>query len=175
MDIDKYEMGFFNEQIVTAVASLGFEQPDVKFTNDSLYTVFSNRCSLPTAVIPPDAGPQLQSICVAGNCPLDVNATCGAYPGGGFVEQPAVANTTLVGNVTKENETEAAPTAKWPVHCLAARDVSGTQTCSFAGGAATSTTAANGATAIRKDLDIAAQLAVAWVVVASCSGILFLV
>lgn len=132
MDVDKYEMGFFNKQIVDAVASLGFEQPDVDFTNTSLDTVFSNRCSPPAAVIPPDAGEQLQSICVAGNCPLDGNAACGAYPNGGPVEQPVVANASLVGEVVKENETEAAPTAVWPVHCK--RDEGGS--CAFATGSA---------------------------------------
>ena len=132
MDIDKYEMGFFNTQIVSAVASLGFEQPDVDFTNTSLYTVFSNRCSPPAAVIPPDAGEQLQTICVAGNCPLDGNAACGAYPNGGPVEQPVVANASLVGELVKGNETEAAPTAVWPVHCK--RDEGGR--CEFASGSA---------------------------------------
>lgn len=143
MDIDKYEMNFFTEQIVTAVASVGFEQPDIDFTNSSLYATFANRCSPPTTVIPADAGPQLQAICVAGNCPLAENSTCSAYPNGGPVEQPVVANASLVGNVTKENEAAAATTAVWPVHCVVARDdSSGSQTkCAFSSGTATGTAA----------------------------------
>jgi hypothetical protein len=173
-------VGFFNKQIVDAVASLGFEEADVKFTADGLEATFSNRCSPPATVIPPEAGDQLQSICVAGSCPLDENAACGAYPNGGFVEQPVVANATLVGNVTKVNETEAAPTAIWPVHCVAARDESGgaTQTCSFASGTATesaaaSSTSGGGVAAVKDNLSVVAQIAVAWVVAAASSGMLF--
>ena len=145
MDVDKYEMGFFTKQIVDAVASLGFEKADVEFTNTSIYTVFGNRCSPPATLIPPDAGDQLQSICVAGNCPLDAHATCGSYPNGGPVEQPLVANATLVGEVMKENETEAAATAVWPVHCK--RDEG--EDCAFASSTASATAASatgNGAT-----------------------------
>ena len=62
MNLDKCETSFFTKQIVDAVTSLGVEQPDIDFTNTSLYTVFRNRCSPATTVIPPEAVEQLQSI-----------------------------------------------------------------------------------------------------------------
>ena len=110
MDADKWEAGYFNQQIVLAVQSLGFEEPDVNFTRDALDATFTHRCSPPATVIPASAGDQLQSICVAPNCPLDPHANCSAYPDNGFVAQPAIANVTLLDGVPKENETEAAAT-----------------------------------------------------------------
>lgn len=140
MDIEKYEMDFFTLQIVSAVASLGFEAADVHFTNASLHAAFGHRCSPPTTVIPPAAGQQLQSICVAPDCPLHPHARCGAYPDGGPVEQPAIANATLVGDVVKANETEAAPTAVWPAHCK--RDGKGSDGgCASASGSASASAA----------------------------------
>ena len=146
-------MGFFNERIALAGASLGFEQPDVDFTKKSLEEVFSRCCSSPAAVIPPNAGAQLQAICTVPNCPLDRNANCAAYPNGGPVEQPVIANATLVGNVTKENETAAATTAVWPAHCVYARDVAGTKKehCAFETSAATGATQSNGADTTASD------------------------
>lgn len=124
MDLDTYETAFFNEQITLAVASLGFEQPDIDYTNTSLATVFGHRCSPPTVAVPPSAGERLQSICVAPDCPLDTSPDCAAYPNDGVVPQPEVANATLAGNVTKIDETKSATTALWPSHCetIAARD-----------------------------------------------------
>jgi len=62
MNLDKYETSFFTKQIVDAVTPLGFEQPDIDFTNTSLYAVFGNCCSPATTVILPGAVEQLQSI-----------------------------------------------------------------------------------------------------------------
>ena len=101
-------MGYANEQITLAVKSLGFEQPDVDFTLQSLEKVFSYRCSPATAVIPPEAGPKLQSICGSSDCPLDPNATCSAYPDDGVEQYPVIANASLVGSIVKENDTASA-------------------------------------------------------------------
>ncbi|KIX04298.1 uncharacterized protein Z518_05165 [Rhinocladiella mackenziei CBS 650.93] len=113
MDSDKYEAGFFNQQIGLAVASVGFEEADVNFTLTALDMTFTHRCSPPAAVIPASAGPQLQSICVAPDCPLDPMADCSVYPNNGVIAQPAIANATLVGDIAKQNETEdgATPSA----------------------------------------------------------------
>lgn len=109
MDADIFEAGFFNDQIAVAAQSIGFEDPDVAYTRAALAKTFTNRCTPPAAVIPPAAGPQLQSICVAPDCPLDPQANCSAYPDNGFIAQPAIVNATLVGPVQKQNET--APSA----------------------------------------------------------------
>ena len=153
MDIDKYEMGFFNHQITLAVASLGFEQPDVDFTLTSLEKVFSTRCSPPATVIPADAGPQLQEICGAPNCPLDPNANCAAYPDGEPEQQPVIANATLLGNVTKENEAAAATTAVWPAHCVYKREGVGTmkEKCASETAATATGTQSNGGDSVGGD------------------------
>lgn len=111
MKSDPYETGYFNEQIVLAAKSLGFEEADCDFTLKGLDATFGNRCSPAAVVIPASAGPQLQAICVSENCPLDPNATCSAYPDNGFVPFPEIANATLAGAVVKENDTSAASTA----------------------------------------------------------------
>lgn len=111
MKSDPFESGYFNEQIVLAAKSLGFEQADCDFTEKALAATFGNRCSPAAPVIPASAGPQLQAICVSENCPLDPNATCSAYPDDGFVPFPEIANATLAGAVVKENDTSAAATA----------------------------------------------------------------
>lgn len=172
MDIDKYEFGFFTKQIVNAIASLGFEKTDVDFTNTSLYTVFGNRCSPPTAVIPPDAGKQLQSICVAGNCPIDENASCGSYPNGGPVEQPVIANATLVGDVVKENETEAAATAVWPVHCKREEGGDCAFASSTASGAASSESGNAAAAAFVQPVAVAVLGCLAWTFVMAGTGVI---
>src|SRR4051812_8581030 len=76
MDLDVYEMGFFIQQVGSALTSLGFDEADVTSTASFLDTVFNYRCSPEPPAIPASAGPQLQSICIAHNCPLDANATC---------------------------------------------------------------------------------------------------
>lgn len=179
MDTDKYEWGFFTKQIVDAVASLGFDEADVKYTNDGLYATFGDRCSPPATVIPPDAEPELQAICVAGNCPLSKESACGAYPNGGPVEQPVIANPSLVGNVTKLNEASAAPTARWPLHCIAARDGT-SQTCAFTSGTATGTSAStatgdSGAEPIRGNLGYGLLLVAATAMAVSVGGLLIMV
>ena len=176
MNLDKYETSFFTKQIVDAVISLGFEQPDIDFTTTSLYTVFGNRCSPATTVIPSEAGEQLQSICVAANCPLDVNATCGAYPNGGLVEQPVIANASLLGDVVKEDETAAAPTAAWPTHCK--RDgSSGEQQCAFASSTAFATpsgSSGNGASPAAGRWDVGFLVSVVFNVVMAAIGAMFM-
>ncbi|KIW82248.1 hypothetical protein Z517_05275 [Fonsecaea pedrosoi CBS 271.37] len=106
MDPNLWESGYFNEQIVLAGKSIGFEEPDVNFTRDALDQTFTYRCIPPAAVIPPSAGPQLQTICSdVYSCPLAANANCSAYPDEGVVPYPGIANVTLLQGVPKENDT----------------------------------------------------------------------
>ncbi|EXJ74970.1 uncharacterized protein A1O5_01666 [Cladophialophora psammophila CBS 110553] len=106
MDPNVWEAGYFNEQIVLAGKSIGFEEPDVNFTREALDQTFTYRCIPPAAVIPPSAGPQLQTICSdVYSCPLAANANCSAYPDNGVVPYPEIANVTLLQGVPKENDT----------------------------------------------------------------------
>ncbi len=98
MDLNKGEVGWFIDQAVRGLLSFGFDDADAQFVNTTLSAVFNGRCAPATAVIPPSAGPQLQAICIAPDCPLAANDTCSAYPSD---VAPSVANATLVGNYTK--------------------------------------------------------------------------
>lgn len=99
MDLNKAEMGFFVDQAVRGLLSIGFSQDDAQFVNNTLNTVFNKRCAPATPVVPASAGPQLQAICIAADCPLSVNDTCSKYED---AVAPAVANATLIGNYTKD-------------------------------------------------------------------------
>jgi hypothetical protein len=106
MDSNYYEAAYFNQQIVLAGQSVGFEPADVEYTRAGLEQTFTYRCLSPAAVIPASAGPQLQSICIDQNsCPLAANANCSAYPEDGVYQYPVIANATLLGGVPKENDT----------------------------------------------------------------------
>ena len=106
MDLNYWEVAYFIEQVVLAGKSVGFEEADANYTRDGLDKTFTYRCAPPAAVIPPSAGPQLQVICADVNsCPLAENANCSAYPDGGVLAYPAIANVTLLQGVPKENDT----------------------------------------------------------------------
>jgi hypothetical protein len=81
MDLDRYQMGFFIELCVSSMKSLGISAADADLFGDTLTSLFDFRCS-PPALIPkePAAGPELQSVCIAENCPFDPKADCAAYP-----------------------------------------------------------------------------------------------
>ncbi|KAI1372259.1 hypothetical protein F4677DRAFT_449573 [Hypoxylon crocopeplum] len=101
MDLNQAEMGFFIDQAVRGLLSFGFGDADAQFVNDTLNSVFNRRCSPAAAVIPPDAGPQLQAICIAPDCLLSANDTCSAYDP---AMTPSVANATLIGNYSKAQD-----------------------------------------------------------------------
>ncbi|KAH6972749.1 hypothetical protein BKA56DRAFT_467872, partial [Ilyonectria sp. MPI-CAGE-AT-0026] len=91
MDLNAAEMGFFVDQAVRGLLSIGFTDSDAQFVNNTLDTVFNHRCAPPAAVIPPTAGPQLQAICIAPDCSLSANDTCSAYDA---AVPPLVANSS---------------------------------------------------------------------------------
>lgn len=145
MKFDPWESGFFNEQIVLAAKSLGFEEADCDFTLKALEATFGNRCSPAAPVIPASAGPQLQAICTSESCPLDPNATCSAYPDVPF---PEIANATLAGAVVKQNDTGAASTASASASGSGSSSTAGSSTGSAAsasGSSGASTLELNGA------------------------------
>lgn len=110
MDIGKYEMGLLHKRTVNAVASLGFEKADVEFTNTSLYTVFpiAARHRRPSflqtsesSCSPSALRTAARSMTVRPAAPIQCRSC----------ETTVIANATLVGDLVKENETEAALTA----------------------------------------------------------------
>lgn len=96
MDLDENEVGYFITQVGLAATSFGVTVEDATAVGTTLGKIFGVRCAPATPVIP-SQGPQLQSICVADTCPLSPGDTCAAYQP---TFEPAVANSTLVGNTT---------------------------------------------------------------------------
>lgn len=109
MDLDEHEVGYFITQVGLAAASFGVTTEDATAVGMTLSKIFGVRCAPATPVIP-SQGPQLQSICVANTCPLSPGDTCAAYQP---TFEPAVANSTLVGNTTTTTTASgsAAPTS----------------------------------------------------------------
>lgn len=99
MDLNPYEVGYFIQQVGMAAASLGVADDDVKAVGMALNSLFGYRCAPPATAIKAQ-GPQLQSICTNGACPVSpmANGTCDtAY-------EPV-----MVPMNTTSNSTKAAP------------------------------------------------------------------
>jgi len=94
MDLDTYQMTFFINTVKSSALSLDFAESDATILYNTLDTPFNRRCSPPLTVQGINALPELQSICIAANCPLDPNANCSFYPDNGVALIPV--------NVTKE-------------------------------------------------------------------------
>jgi hypothetical protein len=78
MDLNPNQVGYFIQQVALAGASFGVTASDLQAVGTALDTLFNKRCSPPAAAIAAQ-GPQLQSICIDGSCPLSPNATCSSY------------------------------------------------------------------------------------------------
>lgn len=91
MNLDAHEIGYFITQVGLAAASFGVTKEDVTAVGESLGKTFGYRCAPPAVVVPAQKA-QLQSICLAEECPLSANDTCAAYDKS---EEPFVANATL--------------------------------------------------------------------------------
>ena len=98
MYLNNGEMLYFIDQAVRGLLSIGFTGKDAQFVNTTLVAVFNARCAPAAAVVPPDAPPSLQAICIAPDCPLSPNDTCAAYQA---ISPPAVINNSLAGGVVK--------------------------------------------------------------------------
>lgn len=96
MDLDQNELGWFIQQVAMSAASFGVAQSDLKVVGTALNQLFGYRCEPPATAIKAQ-GPQLQSICIAGSCPLAQGAVCDQY-------QPAVMpkNATMTGTGTSK-------------------------------------------------------------------------
>lgn len=91
MNLGPEELGYFITQVGLSAASFGVTEEDVTAVGESLNKAFGYRCA-PKAVIVPSQGAQLQSVCLAEQCPLSPNDTCSAYDES---VEPLVANATL--------------------------------------------------------------------------------
>jgi hypothetical protein len=108
MDFDTYQMSFFISTVKSSALSLGFTNADASSLATTLNTLFNFRCSPPVAVPGIKAPPELQSVCIATNCPLDPQADCGLYPDNGGAKIPVNVSASTVTSTT----TTPSPTPK---------------------------------------------------------------
>ncbi|KAJ8118010.1 hypothetical protein ONZ43_g4081 [Nemania bipapillata] len=101
MALDPYEMGYFITQVGLAASSFGVADSDVQAVGSALASLFDYRCAPPTTVIQ-SQGAQLQSICIAEDCPLAADSVCDSY-------QPVVEPSS----VSPSASTSATPTASY--------------------------------------------------------------
>ena len=78
MNLNHAEMTYFINQVGMAAASFGVTEDDAKTVGETLNKVFNVRCAPPMEVIK-GQGKELQSICIAEDCPEAENATCDDY------------------------------------------------------------------------------------------------
>ncbi|GAM83842.1 hypothetical protein ANO11243_018320 [Dothideomycetidae sp. 11243] len=78
MDLDANQVGYFVEQVGLSAASFGVVMADVTAVGKALAGLFDVRCA-PNTIVISSLGPLPQSICIADDCPLSPNATCGSY------------------------------------------------------------------------------------------------
>lgn len=103
-------MTFFISTVKSSALSLGIKEEDAAILYNTLDTLFNKRCSPPTAVAGINAPAELQSVCIAANCPLDPKANCSAYPDNGVAKIPV--NVTEEANGTSTSSATPTPTAK---------------------------------------------------------------
>lgn len=105
MGLDNAEVGYFINQVGMAAASFGVSDEDVKTVGGALTKAFAYKCS-PPAAIPATAEPELQSICIADDCPTAPNATCSSYDA---VVEPMNATSTSMPSGTAMPTSTATP------------------------------------------------------------------
>ena len=95
MDLDTFQNTYFINLVVTSLTSLGVSPSDSALIGSSLTQKFNTRCAAPISVPNIAAPPELQSICIAPNCPLDPNSNCSAYPLDGVALAPVNVTTNV--------------------------------------------------------------------------------
>jgi hypothetical protein len=108
MDLNPHQLGYFITQVGLSAASFGVAQDDVAIVGKALGQVFGFKCSPPTTVVKAQ-GPQLQSICQDGSCPIDPTSNdtvCAEYKSG---DTPVVANATLAMGLGKNGSSPSSP------------------------------------------------------------------
>ncbi|KAL9104416.1 MAG: hypothetical protein Q9163_000621 [Psora crenata] len=103
MDLDSNQIGYFITQVGLAASSFGVTNADITAVATAVGDAFNMKCALPT-IVDPSQGPQLQSICLADDCPEAPKGECRPY--GASAREPIVANTTLA-TAAGKNATES--------------------------------------------------------------------
>ena len=69
MALDAYQVQYFIHQVGLSAASFGVADADIEYVGHALQGFFGVKCAPETKIIP-DAGKELQSICIAVGVPL---------------------------------------------------------------------------------------------------------
>lgn len=96
MNLDSRQVGYFITQVGLAASSFGVAPADIATVATSLTELFDYRCAPETEVIK-GQGKELQSICVAEDCPEAKDSVCDKYP---KVGSPKISNGTMGQNHT---------------------------------------------------------------------------
>jgi len=107
MALDNAEINYFIQQVGLSAASFGVATADVEIVGKALTDLFAYRCAPATSVLPKEA-PELQSICIAEDCPVAVNSTCSAYA---TVVKPLAVNGTATNGTTPKASGTGMPTS----------------------------------------------------------------
>ncbi|KAK0388978.1 hypothetical protein NLU13_2555 [Sarocladium strictum] len=99
MNLNDAEMTYFITQVGMSAASFGVAEADVTAVGESLGKIFNVRCA-PAAEVIKAQGPQLQSICIADDCPLAENAVCDKYDKAVEPQPASSSNATASGTST---------------------------------------------------------------------------
>ena len=103
MNLDAHQIGYFITQVGLSASSFGVTVEDITAVATALGEAFDVKCAPPT-IIDASQGPQLQSICLADDCPEAPKGDCAPY--GTSAGEPVVANATLaMGEGKKETDT----------------------------------------------------------------------
>lgn len=78
MALNNAQVQYFIEQVGLSATSFGVTEDDAKAVGSSLNKAFGYKCA-PAAEIIPGQGKQLQSICIADDCPSAPSADCSGY------------------------------------------------------------------------------------------------
>lgn len=111
MGLDIYEVSYFVQQVGLAAASFGVSMDDVNTIGKGLMMLFGYRCAPPTVFIP-DHGAELQSICIAANCPLAPNATCSMYSNVSM-PVPVMGNSSMTSSMSMASATASSKPATY--------------------------------------------------------------
>ena len=121
MNLNAHQIGYFISQVGLSASSFGVSKDDIASVATALAEAFDVKCAPPT-IIDSSQGPQLQSICLADDCPEAPKGDCAPY--GTSAGEPLVANETLAmgegkkgtdtNGTTKSTDSKGSPSGPKP-------------------------------------------------------------
>uniref|UniRef100_A0A093XB33 Uncharacterized protein n=1 Tax=Talaromyces marneffei PM1 TaxID=1077442 RepID=A0A093XB33_TALMA len=102
-----------HRSVEDSATSLGISSDDAKVLGNTLNTSFNTRCAPATAITNISAPAELQSVCIADNCPADPKQNCAAYPLNGVALLPVnlTATSNSTGSTTPSSTSTSTPSS----------------------------------------------------------------